>query len=93
MQDAQDAMRGLDDSVRQHDADIRREFDAMRESHRTESPPDATQAAPDVVSHSDADAPGMDQADEPPRETLADARHAGDDRRLGARMRSDDDAR
>ena len=41
MQDAQDAMRGIDDSVRQHDADIRREFDAVRDATRSNLADDA----------------------------------------------------
>lgn len=39
MRDAQDAMRGVDDSVRDADAELRREFDAMREAVRNDPPP------------------------------------------------------
>lgn len=66
MQDARDAMRGIDDSVRQHDADLRREFDAMREQVRgSESRGgQAATGANDANDNNDAGAPPA-QADTP----------------------------
>lgn len=59
MQDARDAMRGIDDSVRQHDADLRREFDAMREQMRTTgAPPDAAPDAGPPAGAAEANAGG-----------------------------------
>ncbi len=52
MQDAKDAMRGIDESVRQHDADLRQEFDGLRERMRSAAPSapvDATTPANDTA--------------------------------------------
>lgn len=100
MQDARDAMRGIDDSVRAHDADLRREFDAMRGQMRGVAPGEAGEATPptdapvdDGASATPVDAdgdPAMDGAwphESAPRDVAHDAAVRG-----GATPDGDDDA-
>ena len=59
LQDAKDAMRGIDDSVREADADIRRELDSVREAAEAMEPGgDAGRTTASTAA--DADAPDAD---------------------------------
>ncbi len=60
MQDARDAMRGIDESVRQHDADLRQEFDGMRERMRSAAPSAAADTTPRADDTFDITQPATD---------------------------------
>lgn len=65
MTDTQDAMRSLDESMRQTDADLRRGFESVRDATmRTTRPPDAEDAVMRAQPPQPESAPAADDADE-----------------------------
>lgn len=65
MTDTQDAMRSLDESMRQTDADLRRGFESVRDATmRTARPPDAEDAVMRAQPSQPESAPAADDADE-----------------------------